>query len=361
MRIGDKMAVHDVNEDVCDYEISHFKRIETEEIPAYIPAQWKIGTDNQDELEFILEIIKADHACGKRVTAFLVQGPAGIAKTLLGLTIAKKLAAPYEVINGNRSYDHIDLLGNVMLKGGNTEWLDGPLPSIIRATNLFGKGVLIINEINAMTEGTQIALNSMLDLQAEVVLTRNNSEKIKVEQDNQLIVFMTMNPGYLGTNRIQEAMKSRVYSIWAEYPSPETEAEILSEICDVQQKAALEITKFAQQIRKKDLEIPFPPGTRELKQWINLMKNDISPLAAFDVSIASKCCETKTQKAALLDLAVGEGFIEERFQFLFKIPRSKRHIGKPGQDSINMNETYIENTSILLKIEGKVSVKSIFV
>lgn len=336
-------------------EVVPYKMVPDNDLPEYVPANWMIGGKNRNELNFILNIIKGDKASGKRVTAFLVQGPAGIAKTLLGLTIAKELKAPYEVINGNRSYDHIDLLGNVMLKGGNTEWIDGPLPGIIRATNHLGKGVLIINEINAMTEGTQIALNSILDLQAEVVLTRNNSEKIKVEEGNHLIVFMTMNPGYLGTNRIQEAMKSRVYSIWADYPNPKIEAKILSKICDVQESAALEVTKFAAQLRKKDTEIPTPPGTRELVQWVNQMKQntdlELDPLAIFDACIASKCCDSMPQKMALIDLAMGEGFGEERLSFIFKA-RRKVQIEE---------EEYLKDTSILLNLENDVfSITRIF-
>ena len=165
----------------------------------------------------------------KHVTTFYFLSPPGLGKTVLGGYLAGIYNAPYQIINCVSTFTDLDLLGSHILINQETIWQDGPLPSIIRAANNTGIGILIINELNALTLNAQIALNPLLDKQECVIITQNNNEAVKIGRNSHLLVLATMNPDVMGVNELQDSIRDRSnIVIYMDYPTIEKETQLFA-------------------------------------------------------------------------------------------------------------------------------------
>ncbi|MHA1819933.1 MAG: AAA family ATPase, partial [Promethearchaeota archaeon] len=167
----------------------------------YIPMiDYQVSeTETINEVDVIKRAVEQDKKNPlKHVTIFYFYSPPGLGKTVLGAYLAKIYNCPYQIVNCVSSMIDLDLLGNHVLLNDRSVWQDGPIPAIIRATNEYGMGILILNELNALTVNAQMALNPLMDKQECVVLTQNNNEVVKVNDNAHLIIFASMNPDVMG-------------------------------------------------------------------------------------------------------------------------------------------------------------------
>ncbi len=209
----------------------------------------------------------------RRVTTVYFMSPPGLGKTVLGAWLAREYDCPYQVINCVSSMTDLDLLGSHVLVGQETIWQDGPLPSIIRATNEHDMGILIINELNALTTNAQLGLNPLLDKQQCVILTQNNNERVQVQPGAHLLILASMNPDILGVNELQEAVRDRSNMVlFFDYPTVEKEADLVHKLTGLDIQTATRFTSVINECRllkTRDRQITQAPSTRGLLDWIN--------------------------------------------------------------------------------------------
>ena len=204
---------------------------------------------------------------------------------------------------------YLDLLGCHVLVGQETAWQDGPLTSIVRAANEFGMGILIVNELNALTLNAQMALNPLLDKQECVVLTLNNNEVVKVHHDAHLLVIASMNPDILGVNDLQDSVRDRSNIILTiDYPSIQKEAEIVAKITGVPLESCLryaEVINECRLLKTVDHKISKAPSTRGLIDWIRYSAR-MGIETAFELAIVNKYGTTPEECAAIQMVARGK-------------------------------------------------------
>lgn len=244
----------------------------------------------------------------RRVFSAFLQGPPGCGKTILALNIARDLGLHYVVLNGVGSMIDLDLIGSYVLKKGETIWQDGPLPAAIRLANQNKKAMLVINELNAMPESTQVALNPVLDNQACVVLTQKDNEVVELNQDARLYVVATMNLDVKAVNSIQDAVLDRSGPVIRfDYPSLSTETNLISKIVEKDTKSVEPYVRVAQESRKaciKEHTVSNPVSTRGIIDWIG-MSQIVTPLLAFELTIANKYSNNQNEYNLLMTIAKG--------------------------------------------------------
>ncbi|WP_371803849.1 AAA family ATPase [Candidatus Lokiarchaeum ossiferum] len=266
-----------------------------------------------NELELIRRAIERDRNSGtKHVTTFYFFSPPGLGKTVMGGFLAKCYKCPYQIVNCVSSMIDLDLLGSQILVGENTVWQDGPITSIIRATNQYSMGILIINELNALTVNAQMALNPLLDRQEGVVLTQNNNEFVKMENHAHLLIIASMNPDVLGINDLQDSVRDRASAILSmNYPTIEKEAWLIQRLTSINEEWATKYCEVIAECRKAnivDKTISKAPSTRALIDWINY-STVWGPFLAFELTIANRYCAGINMDEAqiLLRIASGKG------------------------------------------------------
>jgi len=286
----------------------------------YIPINNMGTVDGKvlNELDVINEAIAIDKIKeNKHITKVYLMSPPGLGKTTMARWFASQNDCPYQVINCVSNMNDVDLLGSYVLIGAETVWQDGPLPSIIKATNDHAKkypnkeihGVLIINELNVLRMSAQVALNPLMDLQQQVILTQKNNEVIQVHDDAHMLIIASMNPDILGVNELQDSVRDRTnFIIKLDYPSVEKESKIVSELTGLDEAITMkfvEIINECRRLKTEDYSISKVPSTRAVIDWIHYSKAWGVEIA-FELCVVNKYSTNEDEAKAIRKIKMGK-------------------------------------------------------
>lgn len=255
--------------------------------------------DGANEVELINDCINAtktlaDTMLENRVTVIAISGKAGGGKTTLAKYFAKILNCPYIVMNCVADMEESDLLGSMLLIDGETCPQYGPIPSAIIAANKHKTAVLLLNEFNALRERTQVVFNPLFDTQNEVIINMFGGEQVKLVKDAHLIVFLTFNPAYAGTNSLQEAAKDRANAkLDFDYPDPEKESMLLTKMTGIPINYAKKFVEVANETRKSP-DLPQAISQRSLLNWV-IHARTMGVRRSFNVCIRDKFSDNEDQ------------------------------------------------------------------
>ena len=191
----------------------------------------KISKDIQKKFKVVgrLDDLKkavAAKLCKKHI---LIEGTVGVGKTTIGKAIAQHFNQPFYRIDGDDRFTENKLVGFfdppiVMQEGYNWKsFISGP---IVRAMQ--EGGILFINELNRIPEGTLNVLLPAMD-ERQIILPKLG----KVDAKEDFLIIATQNPAeYIGTTALPEALKDRFTWIKLDYQSKEEELGIVHEHVD---------------------------------------------------------------------------------------------------------------------------------
>lgn len=165
-------------------------------------------------------------ACLKANKNVLLEGPVGVGKTHLALSITAELGLPVFRIDGDSRYSEQKLSGwfdppTVVKKGyGKEAFLPGPLVQAMQEG-----GVLFINELNRLPEGVQNVLLPAID-ERVLMIPRLGETRAK----EGFLVIATQNPKeFVATSHLSEAILDRFELVVLDYQSQEDELRIVSD------------------------------------------------------------------------------------------------------------------------------------
>jgi cobaltochelatase CobS len=236
--------------------------------------------------DIVLDILE-----NKRV---MLIGHTGAGKTSFIEQVAAR--ARYGVLRSNMNGQTTagDFVGFWTVKGGETIWVDGVLPTAMR------EGLwLIVDEIDFAEPSILAALTAVLEPQGRLVLKEKGHEIVEPHPDFRL--FATANAVgamsrfrhlYQGANLMNEAFldRWRVYRI--DYLSPDEEADVLVRTLAPYMTRSLADTLagIAAECRaaflREDLSSAF--STRRLIDWAELMLRTGDPERAAEPAIYAK-------------------------------------------------------------------------
>ncbi len=154
----------------------------------------------------------------------LLEGPVGVGKTFLALSVSETLRRPVFRIDGDNRYSEQKLTGwfdppTVIQKGYVPEaFVPGPLVEAMKSG-----GVLFINELNRLPESVQNVLLPAID---ERMILIPRLGEIRAAPAFQVIA--TQNPKeFVATSHLSEAILDRFELVVMEYQSEEEETEIV--------------------------------------------------------------------------------------------------------------------------------------
>ena len=199
----------------------------------------------EEELENALTAISA----GKNI---LLEGPVGVGKTVIAVSIAKHFDRPFYRVDGDERYTEHKLTGwfdpaTVIAKGYSWEtFIPGPLTQ-----SMFDGAFLFINELNRMPEGTQNVLLPAMD-EKQIILSKIGL----VEAKKGFSIIATQNPEeFVGTSRLSEALKDRFVLIKLDYQTEDEERKIVHKETGNNDKTAIEIAVKIMRATREDPEI----------------------------------------------------------------------------------------------------------
>ncbi|MFQ5712273.1 MAG: AAA family ATPase, partial [Candidatus Geothermarchaeales archaeon] len=161
-----------------------------------IKKQFRVVGRDEELRRVLIAVMRSKHV--------LLEGPVGVGKTTIALAVAKFLDRPTYRVDSDERYTEHKLVGwfdppRVLSKGYTREaFIPGPLTE-----SMLNGGVLFINELNRMPEGTQNVLLPAMD-ERKIVIPKIGV----VEAKPGFAVIATQNPEeFVGTSRLSEALK----------------------------------------------------------------------------------------------------------------------------------------------------------
>lgn len=164
----------------------------------------------EDEVELcLIAVMSGGHV--------LLEGPPGVAKTMLARTLADALGCSYGRVQFTPDLMPADVTGTSIFRPNTGEFEFVPGPVFAQA--------LLCDEINRAPAKTQAAL---LEAMQEAAVTVDGQRHALPEP---FTVFATMNPlEHEGTYPLPEAQLDRfLFKALVDYPSPDLEAQLLAE------------------------------------------------------------------------------------------------------------------------------------
>ena len=191
--------------------------INVEQFYVESPPYFQTANNNMDYL--------VSHMSQNSPTPLCFVGPKGTGKTLVIAHFASKNNIPIIQYDCSENTRKGDLIGRYVLRGEETSYQLGVLPSAIELANEVGQAILVLEELNALAPNMQKQLNQLLDWRRHVFA--DNGKTYTLNQGAKLLICGTMNPStYGGVFELNEDLISRWAQIWVEFPTQKEEESI---------------------------------------------------------------------------------------------------------------------------------------
>ena len=191
--------------------------INTEQFYVNSPPYFQTANNNMDYLNSHMEQDSPTPLC--------FVGPKGTGKTLVIAHFASENKIPIIQYDCSENTRKGDLIGRYILRGDETAYQLGVLPSAIELANETGQAILVLEELNALAPNMQKQLNQLLDWRRHVFA--DNGKTYTLNKGAKLLVCATMNPStYGGVFELNEDLISRWAQIWVEFPTETEEQQI---------------------------------------------------------------------------------------------------------------------------------------
>lgn len=148
----------------------------------------------------------------------ILTGPKGTGKSLAFAAWAAHKQYPMVTVDCSEDLRTSKLLGACTLRGGETPFVLGPIPTAFEIANETGHCILNFEEINALSPQAQKILNPVLDFRKRVELPEAGRVFTLHENATLWIVGSMNTAGYGGTHQLNEDLMSRVDLVQVGYP-----------------------------------------------------------------------------------------------------------------------------------------------
>lgn len=195
----------------------------------------------------------------------ILTGPKGVGKTLSVSAYAAKIGCPIITFDCSEDVRRSHLYGAFTLRGNESPFVLGPVPTAIEVANDTGACILCLEEVNALSPQSQKLLNPVTDFRRKIELPEAR-RVFRLRDGSKLWVVATMNTSvYGGVYTLNEDLKSRFRMIPLEYPTATQEAKIVDLFCaDIDPKTVKNVLTLAKESRQGN--VGYALSTRDVEQ-----------------------------------------------------------------------------------------------
>ncbi len=209
----------------------------------------------------------------------LLKGPTGCGKTRF---VAHMAAA--------------DLIGRYLLKGGNTEWVDGPLTRAVREG-----AICYLDEVVEARKDVTVVLHPLTDDRRILPIERTGEV---LEAGPQFMLVASYNPGYQNILKtLKPSTRQRFLAVEFDFPRPQREIEIVSSESGLSKDKTAALVRLAGKLRAlKGQDIEEGVSTRLLVYCATLIQDGMAIDKAVRAALIEPLSDDADIKQGLLDL-----------------------------------------------------------
>ncbi len=226
----------------------------------------------------------------------LLKGPTGCGKTRFVEHMAATLGRPLHTVACHDDLSASDLIGRYLLKGGETEWVDGPLTRAVREG-----AICYLDEVVEARKDVTVVLHPLTDARRTLMLDRTG-EELKAPPEFMLVA--SYNPGYQNIlKRLKPSTRQRFLSISFDFPDPETEARVVVRESGLAEDRVRPLVRLAGHIRKlAGMDLEEGVSTRLLIYAATLMAGGMAVDRALEAAVIEPLTDEADVRAALRDV-----------------------------------------------------------
>jgi nitric oxide reductase NorQ protein len=173
----------------------------------------------------------------------LIKGPTGCGKTRFVEAMAHELGRPLITVACHDDLTTADLVGRFLLRGGETEWVDGPLTRAVREG-----AICYLDEVVEARQDTTVVLHPLADYRRQLPIERLG---ITLTAPPEFCLVVSYNPGYQSILKdLKDSTRQRMAAIEFTFPTPELEVKIVSHESGIATGKAAELVRLGQAIRR---------------------------------------------------------------------------------------------------------------
>lgn len=180
----------------------------------------------------------------------MLKGPTGCGKTRFVRHMAARLGLPLHTVACHDDLTASDLTGRYLLKGGQTEWSDGPLTRAVR-----DGGICYLDEVVEARKDVTVVLHPLTDDRRLLPLERTG-EQLSAPDDFMLVV--SYNPGYQHILKtLKPSTRQRFVAISLDFPAAPVEVDIVARESGLPRQRCEALVSLAARLRTmkgQDLE-----------------------------------------------------------------------------------------------------------
>src|SRR6476659_2969904 len=175
--------------------------------------------------------------------SIVLKGPTGCGKTRFVEAMAHDLGRHLITVACHDDLTTADLVGRFLLRGGDTEWVDGPLTRAVREG-----AICYLDEVVEARQDTTVVLHPLADYRRQLPIERLG---VTLDAAPGFGLVVSYNPGYQSVLKdLKDSTRQRMVAIEFGFPAPDVEEGIVSHEAGVDRTTAAELVRFGQAISR---------------------------------------------------------------------------------------------------------------
>ena len=239
---------------------------------------------------------KVFQAAFRRGLSVVLKGPTGCGKTRFVEAMAHDLGRPLITVACHDDLTTADLVGRFLLRGGETEWVDGPLTRAVREG-----AICYLDEVVEARQDTTVVLHPLADHRRQLPIERLG---VTLDATPGFCLVVSFNPGYQSILKdLKDSTRQRMVAIEFGFPAPEVEEEVVAHEAGIDRDQAAELVRLGQAIRRLDAAgLREVASTRVLIAAGQLISEGLGPREAARAAIAGPLTDDSTLTRGLMEM-----------------------------------------------------------
>jgi nitric oxide reductase NorQ protein len=226
----------------------------------------------------------------------LLKGPTGCGKTRFVEHMAARTGRPLYTVACHDDLSAADLLGRYLLRGGETEWVDGPLTRAVREG-----AICYLDEVVEARKDVTVVLHPLTDNRRTLMLDRTGEE---LAAPKGFMLVASYNPGYQNIlKRLKPSTRQRFLSISFDFPDPASEVLIVANESGLESRRVEPLVRLAGHIRTlSGMDLEEGVSTRLLIYAAQLIASGTKIEHALQAAVIEPLTDEPDVQQALRDL-----------------------------------------------------------
>lgn len=226
----------------------------------------------------------------------LLKGPTGCGKTRFIEHMAARTGRPLYTVACHDDLSAADLIGRYLLRGGETEWVDGPLTRAVREG-----AICYLDEVVEARKDVTVVLHPLTDNRRTLMLDRTGEELVAPKG---FMLVASYNPGYQNVlKRLKPSTRQRFLSISFDFPDPASEIVIVARESGLDETRVKPLVRLAGQIRAlSGMDLEEGVSTRLLIYAAQLIAGGMKIENALQAAVIEPLTDEPDVQQALRDL-----------------------------------------------------------